>query len=210
MELTFHFLGAIANGRAQYGAGAIEASIDARIFGARTSDPFLPLFQLFPQDAIWGISRSVKLANATSNGSNLFTLSGSTIDARNVGVPTEVFQSGYGSESFFSAGALTVDAFTATIGFGVLQPGEFFALAYDSDARAFGESVTYTGEAFARVIDPFSLAAPPPFQISLAGLQLPTAPVPAPTSAWLLLSGLGFLGWRGRHGIRRPSAERLA
>ncbi|WP_310387803.1 PEP-CTERM sorting domain-containing protein [Roseateles sp.] len=195
LDLTFHFLGAIANGRAQYGAGAIEASIVASIFGYRDGVPAFPL--LFPpSSSFWSISRSVILDNAAFNGSGLFTMTGTSVDRRGVGLPTESFQSGYEPQSFFSAGGLTVDAFSASINFGVLQPGEFFIFGYSSEARVSGEAVQYTGGAFAQVVDPFSLASPPPFLISLAGLQLPTAPVPEPASYLLMLAGLGLLGWR--------------
>jgi len=186
LTVNFNFFGASADAVAQYREGHVDATIMASI-GAerRTSNDRLELLE---RDAeVWTIYREIDLREAVT---------GRSVDTQGIGLPSEHFAWGYRPMSFDYEEKLTLDAFSGTLDFGVLQPGEFFAFQYSAFAQIDADSLKYTGRANALLVDPFSLASPPQFQFSIAGFALPTSPVPEPTSALLMLVGLGWLGWR--------------
>ncbi len=186
LTVRFNFFGASAHVLAQYKTGSFNAFVTASIRGEhRASDTGL---QLLDADAdAWSILRAVDLSGVVTTRS---------VDKQGIGLPTEHFVSGYLPASFDYEEGVTLDAFSGTLDFGVLQPGEFFAFEYVGRTFIDASALTYTGRANVLLVDPFSLAQPPEFQFSIAGLQLPTAPVPEPSSALLILVGLGWMGWR--------------
>ena len=186
LTVNFNFFGASADAVAQYQGGSVDASIRASIRAERrTSD--LGLRLLDSHVDVWSIFKGIDLSAAVSSNS---------VDTQGIGLPSEHFASGYLPMSFDYEERLTLDAFSGTLEFGVLQPGEFFAFEYEAGTFVQASALAYTGRANALLVDPFSLASPPPFQFSIAGLPLPTSPVPESTSALLMLVGLGWLGWR--------------
>jgi hypothetical protein len=178
LRLTFRFLGARADAYAYYGEGDIEAGVYASIYAGRLGGGNVP--------PVWGFEDRVLLDQHGSNNGSFTTQSNGT-DVYGIGLPQRSDSVGW--DGFRSFGQVTRAAFSATLDFGLLQPGELFQIAYEAGVFADIDSAPYMGRADAGLVDPFALDEPPPFMIAIEGLALPTAPVPEPASSVLLLAG---------------------
>ncbi len=187
LVLDFLFLGSRLEAGTYYGSGDMVASTRLTIragIGNSTTPGLTPY---------WGFEDQLLL---DARG-NFVPQSTSTIDRNGIGLPSTHADHGWRDMVVF--GQLNRDAFAATLDFGLLQPGEYFALHYSTEVRIVSDN-PYASTARAEVIDPFSLRDPP-VQVTLRGLVLP-APVgvvPEPGTPGLLLAGLlglAALTWR--------------
>lgn len=191
--LDFLFLGSRLEAGAYYGIGNLQASVRLGIragigHSARTG------VQLY-----WGFEdRLERVAGGVIQAQHV-----SATDRTGIGLPAVQTSSGW--QNMVSQGRLERGAYRATLDFGLLQPGEFFALDYSAEVRLQSDT-PYASSARAEVIDPFGLRDDPPLQLSLRGLALPAAVgvVPEPATPALLLAGLaGLLALYQRRPLRR-------
>ena len=185
LQVELQFFGAKAMGGSYYGAGDVRSSYTAEVsVGRNVTHPAL-------MTHAWGFSDEVSLSSQSSIG--VFGHNTSETDTLGAGVPASSFRQGW--DGFLSFGEVTRDSFAARLDFGVIQPGETFAIAYYAEAAIFGNGVRYGGRAASELIDPLSLQNPLP-GITIDGLELwagPTAPVPEPQTWGLMLAGLALL-----------------
>ena len=81
---------------------------------------------------------------------NFVPQSTSTIDRNGIGLPSTHADHGWRDMVVF--GQLNRDAFAATLDFGLLQPGEYFALHYSTEVRIVSDN-PYASPARAEVIE---------------------------------------------------------
>jgi hypothetical protein len=180
LVLDFDFLGATARGSAYFGFGDIFAGVSQSISTNRPTR----LNQVgldTPLSKVWNFSAEVNLAAGT------WTHSYTTNDSQGIGMPALSVTPlvGLAPEGFTNSAGLEIALapFHGTLDFGLLQPGEYFALRYQGDASARSQDAYDLGpDAYARalLIDPFSLGSTPPPQLSLRGLTLPFSTSVAP------------------------------
>ena len=199
LVLDFLFLGSQLQAGAHYGAGRLQASATLLISAAISTAPF-PVVA-----PVWGFQDMLLLDTRDAFDPPQVVVH----DTLGIGLPTAHASAGW--TNFESWAVHDRDPMIGTLDFGLLQPGQFFALTYFSAVQIEAET-TYLGHAHAEVIDPFSLRDDPPLQLQLRGLVLPTpvGVVPEPGTASQALAGLlllVLLAWRRqRRGSRRPLA----
>ena len=193
LVLDFLFLGSQLQAGAHYGAGRLAASATLLISAAISAAPF-PVVT-----PVWGFEDRLLLDTRDA----FDPASVVEHDTQRIGLPTAHASAGW--TNFESWAVHDRDPMIGTLDFGLLQPGQFFALTYFSAVQIEAET-TYLGHAHAEVIDPFSLRDDPPLQLQLSGLVLPTpvGVVPEPASIWLMLAGAGLLA-AARTLRRRPA-----
>lgn len=195
MVLHFNFMGSRARAEAHYGARNINLDVDAFIATSRNpSSGFIP----GEVDAVWGVRDAVR-----ANGP--YTFSSSIVDRQGIGVPTASTVDEW--VEFKRIGEIKRGAFSGTLDFGLLQPGEQFAITYSSHTHLLVDS-TYATTAVVEVVDPFSLEETLP-QFTMDGLALPAAPVPEPSTYTTLAAGLLVLV-AGRHRHRTTAVHPTA
>ena len=176
--LDFLFLGSRLDAGVHYGVGALSANTTLQISGGvgNGSAAAAPL--------VWGYNDQLQL----DGRGNFQAPASTTTDVQGIGLPTA--QASTGWFEFESRARIDRGAFSGTLGFGLLQPGQRFALQYWVESQITSDT-PYPVHARAELVDPFGLREPP-LQLSLRGLTLPTpvAVVPEPCSAALLLTGL--------------------
>lgn len=173
LVLDFDFFGATAKGSAYFRFGEIIAWVTQTISTNRPTH----LDQLSlssPLSTVWNCRAEVNLATG------LWTHSYTTNDPQGIGMPALSVTPlvGLAPEGFTNSTGLEIALapFHGTLDFGLLQPGEYFALRYHGEAYALSQDAYDLGPnayASALLIDPFSLGGTPPPQLSLRGLTLP-------------------------------------
>lgn len=184
LVLDFLFLGSQLQAGAHYGAGRMDARATLLISAAISSAPF-PVVA-----PVWGFDDRLLLDTRDSFDPPSVVVH----DTLGIGLPTAHASAGW--TNFESWAVHDRDPMIGTLDFGLLQPGQFFALTYFSTVQIQAET-TYLGHARAEVIDPFSLRDDPPLQLQLQGLALPSpvGVVPEPAAAAQLLAGGLLLAW---------------
>ncbi len=196
MVLHFNFMGSRARAEAYYGARDVDLDVDAFIATSRNpSSGYIP----DEVDAVWGFRDEVRANNSP------YTFSSSFLDLQGIGIPTKSTVDKW--VEFKRIGEITRGAFSGTLDFGLLQPGEQFAITYSSYTHLLIDSA-YATSAVVEVVDPFSLEETLP-QFTMDGLTLPTAPVPEPSTYAMLAGGLLVLVAR-RHRHRTTAAHPTA
>lgn len=186
LVLDFLFLGSRLEAGVYYGYGGLAAQtqLTIRTGIGHTATPGLVSY--------WGFEDRLTL-----DASGRFLPQPSAeIDRNGIGLPT--VQAADGWRDMVSYGQVNRDAYGATLDFGLLQPGEFFALHYSAEVRIVADT-PYAATARAEVVDPFGLEDPP-LQLNLRGLTLPTpvGVVPEPASLALMAMGAALVAWRTR------------
>jgi len=191
--LDFLFLGSRLEAGAYYGIGTLQAQARLMIRAGIGNNPLPGL------SSIWGFDDRLVMGGA----GGFQVQQANDVDITGLGLPTAQADSGW--REMVVTGRLDRLAFGATLDFGLLQPGEYFALHYSSEVR-IESNTPYATSARAEVIDPFGLRDDPPLQMALQGLVLPTpvGVVPEPASTWLMLAGAGLLA-AARTLRRRPA-----
>ncbi len=210
LVLDFQFLGAEVRGSNYFGFGTITAKVSQAITGRFISDPVG--FTGFDSNSpIWSIEASVGHPDSGNMWNHSYDM---VVDVQNIGVPDDTITPGIGGEPdgsyAYKSLKLELDAFNGTLDFGLLQPGEYFALEYVASAETYLSGAYDLGPeayAFAELTDPFSLGGGAPPQLSLAGLTLPA--VPEPSTGLLSLAAMAICAARRRgkdRGDRRGRA----
>lgn len=173
LVLDFHFFGAEARGSVYFGFGDITISVGQSMSIARPTH----LNQLSldsEMSPVWSISAEVRLLDATWHHSYR------TNDTQGIGMPTLSVTPLFGldPDGYTNSTGLKIALapFDGSLDFGVLQPGNYFALRFGGSANARSQGAYDLGSAtyaHALLVDPFSLGGTPPPQLSLRGLTLP-------------------------------------
>jgi hypothetical protein len=194
MVLNFSFLGSRARIDPHYGIRDVDMDVEAYIATAMN-----PAAGVIPdeQDAVWGFRDNIGHLNG-------YTFASSITDTQGIGTPTRSTVDEWVEMRHIAE--VERDAFFGTLDFGLLQPGERFAIAYYSNTNLRVES-NYATAAVVEVKDPFSLENTPP-QFTMAGLTLPAAPVPEPSTYALFGAGLLALTKAARSRPRRTLGVR--
>lgn len=190
LVLDFHFLGAQTKASSYFRFGDIDARVFQTIQAERRSS--LPPATAYSGDLtnVWGFAAGVSLKNGL--WSDYYT----AWDTKTNGVPAQTITPLIGLDAEGNTNSFgrvnDLAPFHGTLDFGLLQPGEFFALRYEATAevRSF-DAYDIGPDAYANalLVDPFSLGGTPPAQLSMQGLTLPALPSTGPKLA-IALAGL--------------------
>jgi hypothetical protein len=180
LVLHFNFMGSSLRSDARYSARGAQLEVEAMI--SASLNP--------PAGSIPGASAAVWAFQDSIGFSSGYQLWHQEIDMQGIGMPALHTDTRW--VDMRNLGEMRRDAFTGTLDFGLLQPGERFAFSYLARTHVRLDT-TYAAVGTATVIDPFSLGGTPPPQFTMDGLILPAAPVPEPPAALLGLAGLAVL-----------------
>lgn len=192
LVLDFLLHGSAVSGSVYYSEGLLTARAGVRIAVS---------WDLGPWETVWALQDTVLLDSAASGSQ--FQHQVSSTDVQGVGLPA-IAAEYFGWQQFALQGMVQRSAFTGTLDFGLLQPGQTFSLLYQGLAEVEADT-RYASTALAWLEDPFALRSAAP-ALRLNGLLLPTVnlpPVPEPGGVWLLLAGLPWLLLRVRVRRRR-------
>lgn len=182
LVLDLMWLGGMISAGSYYGVGNLLASMSVQLQAQRNGNGLQP---------VWGFTDEI--VHDAQTGAALFNASSTEVDVLGAGLPGRSFEAEW--RDMMVWGEVQRAPLLTTLDFGLLQPGETFALQYDVSSALLLDSVPYAARGLIDLRDPFGLQQGVSGFV-LRGLALadaggPAAAVPEPGTLGLAMLMLG-------------------